>query len=94
VFDPSQQTAIAEIADPAHRGRTYGVVGLAQTLGIAVAPLVGGALLDTIGGHHVLMWVTIATFGLGQTACFAVFVRRRARVSGQLNVQASRGFAT
>ena len=77
VFDPSHQTAIAEIADPAHRGRTYGVVGLAQTLGIAFAPLIGGLLLDTLGDHHALVWSLIAVFGLGQAACFAVFVRRR-----------------
>ena len=80
VFDPSHQTAIAEIADPAHRGRTYGVVGLAQTLGIACAPLIGGVLLDTIGGHHVVMWSAIAVFGLGQSVCFAAFVRRRRAV--------------
>lgn len=79
VFDPSHQTAIAELADPAHRGRTYGIVGLAQTAGIALAPLVGGILLDTIGGNHLAMWSVIACFGLGQTACFAVFVRRRNR---------------
>ena len=80
VFDPSHQTAIAEIADPAHRGRTYGVVGFSQTIGIALAPLVGGVLLDTIGMHHAAMWGTIACFGIGQALCFAVFVRRRQTV--------------
>ncbi len=78
IFDPSHQTAIAEVADPEHRGRTYGVVGLTQTVGIALAPLIGGLLLDAIGTHHVAMWSLIACFGLGQTACFAAFVRRRA----------------
>jgi MFS family permease len=77
VFDPSHQTAIAEIADPAHRGRAYGVVGFAGTVGIALAPLCGGILLDTIGNHHVAMWAAIAVFGLGQTVCFWMFVRRR-----------------
>jgi MFS family permease len=77
VFDPSHQTAIAEIANPAHRGRTYGVVGFSQTIGIALAPLVGGVLLDTIGSHHEAMWGTIACFGIGQALCFSLFVRRR-----------------
>lgn len=77
IFDPSHQTAIAEVADPAHRGRTYGVVGLAQTLGIALAPLIGGLLLDTIGDHHMAMWATIATIGGAQALCFGAFVRRR-----------------
>ncbi len=80
IFDPSHQTAIAEIADPEHRGRTYGVVGFTQTIGIALAPLMGGILLDTIGNHHALMWSVVACFGLGQAVCFALFVRRRAGV--------------
>jgi len=77
LFDPSQQTAIAEVADPAHRGRAYGVVGFATTVGIACAPLLGGILLDTIGDHHVLMWVAVAAIGGAQTLCFVAFVRRR-----------------
>ena len=77
MFDPAHQTAIAEISDPAHRGRTYGVVGLAQTLGIALAPLLGGLLLDSIGEHHAAMWLTIATIGGAQALCFGAFVRRR-----------------
>jgi MFS family permease len=77
VFDPSHQTAIAEVADPGRRGRTYGVVSFAQTIGIAGAPLIGGLLLDTIGNHHIAMWSLIACFGVGQTLCFLSFVRRR-----------------
>ena len=74
VFDPSHQTAIAMVADPAHRGRTYGIVGLTQTLGIALAPLIGGILLDTVGDHHAVMWSLVACFGIGQAVCFAKFV--------------------
>ena len=81
LFDPAQQAAIAEVADPAHRGRSFGVVGFASMLGIALAPLLGGVLLDTIGDHHVAMWLAIATIGAGQTACFAAFVRRRTSVT-------------
>lgn len=76
MFSPSHQTAIAEIADPAQRGRTYGVVGFAQMAGVAVAPLVGGILFDTIGDHHVAMWALIASIGILQAMCFAAFVRR------------------
>ncbi len=75
VFDPSHQTAIAMVADPAHRGRTYGLVGFAQTLGIALAPLIGGILLDVIGDHHAAMWSLVACFGIGQAVCFGKFVR-------------------
>ncbi|HEX7843072.1 MAG TPA: MFS transporter [Kofleriaceae bacterium] len=77
VFDPSQQAAIAEVADPARRGRAFGVVGFASMIGIAVAPLLGGRLLDAIGDHHAAMWLAISAIGAGQTACFVAFVRRR-----------------
>ena len=77
IFDPAHQTAIAEVADPAHRGRTYGVVGFTQMVGIALAPLCGGILLDTVGDNHLLMWGLIACIGVGQAICFAMFVRRR-----------------
>ncbi|HEX3481158.1 MAG TPA: MFS transporter [Kofleriaceae bacterium] len=80
LFDPAQQAAIAEVADPAHRGRAFGVVGFASMIGIAFAPLLGGRLLDAIGDHHVAMWLAIATIGAGQTACFTAFVRRRTHV--------------
>jgi MFS family permease len=78
VFDPAQQTAIAEVADPARRGQAFGVVGFASMIGIALAPLLGGALLDTIGDHHAAMWLAISAIGAGQTACFVAFGRRRA----------------
>lgn len=73
---PAHQTAIAELADPSQRGRAYGVVGFAQMLGIAVAPLVGGILFDLIGHHHAAMWSVIASIGIVQALCFAAFVRR------------------
>jgi MFS family permease len=77
VFDPAHQAAIAEVADPAHRGRAFGVVGFASMIGIAFAPLLGGILLDTVGDHHILMWLLIASIGGAQTLCFVAFVRRR-----------------
>jgi MFS family permease len=80
LFDPAQQAAIAEVADPARRGRTFGVVGFASMIGIAFAPLLGGRLLDAIGDHHVAMWLAIAAIGAGQTVCFLAFVRRRTQV--------------
>jgi MFS family permease len=80
LFDPAQQAAIAEVADPARRGRTFGMVGFASMIGIAFAPLLGGRLLDAIGDHHVAMWLAIAAIGAGQTVCFLAFVRRRTQV--------------
>lgn len=79
LFDPAHQTAIAECGDPERRGRTYGVVAFVQMVGIAMAPLLGGGLLDTIGDHHAAMWLSIATIGLAQTLCFIAYVRLRTR---------------
>jgi MFS family permease len=76
LFDPAHQAAVAAVADPARRGRAFGVVGFASTIGIAFAPLLGGFLFDTIGGDHLAMWLTIATIGGAQTLCFFLFVRR------------------
>ena len=79
IFDPAHQTAIAEVADPARRGRTFGVVGFAQMIGIAFAPLVGGILLDTIGDHHAAMWGADRVLRAGQTMCFVAFVAQTKR---------------
>jgi MFS family permease len=76
MFAPAHQTAIAEIADPKHRGRTYGVVGFAQIVGIAAAPLLGGVLLDLLGHHHLTMWGLIGCIGIAQAICFVAFTRR------------------
>lgn len=76
LLDPSHQTAIAMVADPARRGRAFGVVGFAQMLGVACAPLVGGALLEGAGPHHVVMWSVIASIGAAEAIAFTVFIRR------------------
>ncbi|HEY5951102.1 MAG TPA: MFS transporter [Kofleriaceae bacterium] len=76
LFAPAHQTAVAVVADPIQRGRAYGVVGFSQMLGIAIAPLIGGVLLDAIGHHHVAMWSVIACIGIAQSVCFAAFVRK------------------
>jgi MFS family permease len=82
LFDPAQQAAIAEVADPARRGRAFGVVGFASMVGLAGAPLLGGRLLDALGSHHIALWLLISVIGAGQTACFIAFVRRRTRSRG------------
>ncbi len=73
---PAHQTAIADVANPKQRGRAFGVVGFAQMVGIAVAPLIGGILFDVIGHHHAAMWAVIASIGIAQAVCFTVFVRK------------------
>jgi hypothetical protein len=74
--DPSGGVVVAD-NNRVYRLRADGTREIMQMMGIAVAPLAGGALLDTIGDHHAAMWLAIAGIGVAQTACFALFVRRR-----------------
>jgi MFS family permease len=79
LFAPSHQTATSETGDPRRRGRTFGVVGFCQMLGVACAPLFGGTLFDQIGDHHLLMWGVIAALALVLAAVLGVFARLRSR---------------
>jgi len=57
---PALQTAAATIGDRRRMGRTSGLLGLAQMLGVAIGPLVGGILFDHLRGQHLLLWAVIA----------------------------------
>ncbi len=82
LFAPAHQTAAAETGDAARRGRTFGVVGFCQMLGVACAPLLGGILFDQIGDHHLWMWGVIATLALGLAGVLAVFGALHRRTAG------------
>ena len=79
VFAPAHQTAAAETGDPAFRGRTFGVVGFAQILGVAFGPLVGGVLFDQAGHHHLLMWGAISGIAVTLAGVCVIFVRLHRR---------------
>jgi len=79
VFAPAHQTAAAETGDPAFRGRTFGVVGFAQILGVACGPLLGGLLLDGFGHHHLAMWGAIAGIAALLAGVCAIFARLHRR---------------
>jgi predicted MFS family arabinose efflux permease len=75
LHDPSHQAAVASVADPRRRGRMFGLAGLAQLLGVAVAPLLGGILLDS-ASSHVVIWSVIGAIGILQAWAFSRFRRR------------------
>lgn len=79
VFAPAHQTAAAETGDPAFRGRTFGVVGFAQILGVACAPLLGGVLFDQAGHRHLLMWGALAGVAVTLAGVCVIFVRLHRR---------------
>ncbi len=56
VCAPAQQATAARLGDPRRMGRTFGVMGFAQMLGVACAPLVGGNLYDHLRDRPHVMW--------------------------------------
>ena len=80
VLAPAQQATVAELADPGHVGRAFGVFGTMQMLGVALAPLVGGVVYDHLRHRPLAMWGSLAALAgllvLGY-ARFGVLHRRR-----------------
>ena len=77
-FAPAHQAAAADSGDAARLGKSFGLVSWAQTVGIAFAPLVGGALFDAIGEHHVALWSCVAGGCLALAALLVRYGRQRA----------------
>jgi predicted MFS family arabinose efflux permease len=78
-FSPAHQATIAELSKPGARGSMFGLLGFAQLVGIAFAPLVGGILLDVFGTNAVGLWITLAgVLGLGQVLCMWRFAKMSA----------------
>jgi MFS family permease len=78
VFSPALSDMAVFLGDPKRHGRSFGLFGLMQTLGVSLGPLVGGAVFDALRDHHAAMWAVFA----GGMACVAVaydaFARRYA----------------
>lgn len=64
VGSPISSAVVAESAPPDKRGRYMGFYSLTQTLGLALSPLLGGALLDLFPNDPRLLWGIIASVGV------------------------------
>jgi MFS family permease len=60
LYVPSASSTIGRLAPPDQRGRYMGLLGTGTGLGIAIGPLLGGALFDTVAGTPPVMWGAIA----------------------------------
>lgn len=76
-FAPAHQTAAAESGDAARLGKSFGLVAWAQTIGIAFAPLCGGALFDHLRDHHLVLWSCVAATCVVLAALLVAYGRRR-----------------
>jgi len=76
VFAPALTDMAAHLGDRKHLGRTFGLFGLVQQLGISLGPLAGGIALDHLRDHHLAFWGVfagaMALVGVG----YAWFARR------------------
>ncbi len=75
-FSPVATAVVGELAPEDKRGRYMGFFGWSETIGMSVAPLVGGILLDTFTDTPNLVWVPIAAFGFIAAAGFFWWGRR------------------
>jgi len=65
IHAPTSLAVVGELAPGKYIGRYMGVFGLAQILGIAIGPLLGGILLDAFPIDPLLIWGIIAFLGIG-----------------------------
>jgi MFS family permease len=70
IFSPVATAVVGELAPREKRGRYMGFFGWSETIGMSVAPLVGGILLDTFTETPNLVWVPISAFGFIAAAGF------------------------
>ncbi len=75
VFAPAHQQAAAQSGDAARLGKSFGLIGFSQMLGVACGPLLGGRVFDTIGEHHLWMWGVVSGLCLLLAATFAIYAR-------------------
>lgn len=75
-FAPAAMSIVGEIAPRGQKGRYMGFFGLNQVVGISVAPLFGGILLDIFYANHIAIWGTISLMGLLGAVAFAWWARR------------------
>ncbi len=87
VGSPIASAVVAEAAPADKRGRYMGFYSLTQTLGLALSPLFGGALLDVFPTEPRLLWGTIASMGVMAAVSFYVW----GKMAGKRNEYPSQG---
>jgi MFS family permease len=76
IHTPITLTVIGELSPPGQRGRYMGFFGLSETTGIAVAPLLGGILLDAFPANLELVWAPLASIAFVAAIGYYWWARR------------------
>jgi len=82
ILAPAHQTVGASLGDPKRMGRAFGLIGTAQMLGVAVAPLAGGLLYDHLRHRPLLMWGILAAAAGLMVFMYTLFVAANKRYRG------------
>lgn len=76
IHTPITLAVIGELSPRGQRGRYMGVFGLSETMGIAVAPLLGGILLDAFPANLELVWAPLASIAFVAAIGYYWWARR------------------
>lgn len=66
IIIPVNTSFVADISPEDMRGRYMGVLGIANTLGWGIGPIIGGSFIDKVGGNFI--WLIIFILGLMSSA--------------------------
>ncbi len=89
ILAPAHQTVGASLGDPKRMGRAFGLIGTAQMLGVAVAPLTGGLLFDSLRHRPVLMWGILAAIAGLMVVMYMAFVGANRRYRAEVRAPAN-----
>jgi MFS family permease len=80
ICSPAAQTYVADIAPGALRGRYMGLFGVGYAVGYGLGPLLGGAVMDSLGGAYIWYgaFVVDAVVVVAYLLLRGVFARRAA----------------
>jgi MFS family permease len=78
IFSPALSDLAVYLGDPKRYGRSFGLFGFMQTMGISLGPLLGGTIFDHLRHHHMAMWSVLAALMACVTVAYAAFSRRYA----------------
>ena len=73
IFAPAAMSVVGQIAPRGQKGRYMGFFGLNQIIGISLAPLFGGILLDLFPENSFLVWGIIALIAVLSAFFFALW---------------------
>ena len=76
IHTPITLAVIGELSPQGQRGRYMGFFGLSETMGIAVAPLLGGVLLDAFPANLELVWAPLASIAFVAAIGYYWWARR------------------